>query len=151
MIVGSQVEPHEVEEMLLFYKQQFAVVDVVTCTKCKSFLAFECAGGDGMGMQPNELGKYVIPIGDKLMAHRVRLDESPEGERMVGYQCECGNNSKLCDAEKGLVPVGKTLVHLSPFEKYKIMEQIRADKKYKPNFKRSGDKKIMDGFAVERA
>lgn len=151
MIIGSQVNPQDVEEMLLFYKQQFAVVEVVTCTKCKSFLAFECAGGDGMGLAPNELGKYVIPIGDKLLAHRVRLDENQEGERMVGYQCACGNNSKLCDAEKGLVPVGQTLVQLSPFEKFKIAEQIRADKKYKPNFKRTGNKKLIDGFAVERA
>lgn len=151
MIVGSHIEPNDVEEMMLFYKRQFLTVDVVTCTKCKSFLAFECSGGDGMGMQPNELGKFVIPIGDQLLAHRVRLDESPEGERMTGYQCACGNNSKLSEAEKGLVPVGQTLVQLSPFEKHKIMELIRADKKYKPKFKRQGNKVTMDGFAVERA
>lgn len=151
MIVGSQVEPTDVEEMLRFYKQTFAVVDVVSCGKCKSFLAFECAGGDAMGMQPNELGKFVIPIGDKLMAHRVRLDENAEGERMVGYQCACGNNTKLCEAEKGLVPVGQTLVQLSPFEKFKIAEHIRADRKYKPNWKRQGNKVLMDGFTVERA
>ncbi|MFA5999217.1 MAG: hypothetical protein WC747_04330 [Candidatus Babeliales bacterium] len=87
MILSSQTNASDVEEMLQFYKQQFAVVEVVSCGKCGSFLAFECSGGESMGLAPNELGKYIIPIGDNLLSHRVRLDEAPTGERMVGYQC----------------------------------------------------------------
>ena len=87
MILSSETNYNDAEQMLQFYKQHFAVVEIVSCGKCGSLLAFECAGGDSMGLAPNELGKYVIPIGDKLLSHRVRLDEAPTGERMVGYQC----------------------------------------------------------------
>lgn len=87
MILSSETNETDAEQMLEFYKQHFAVVEIVSCGVCGSFLAFECSGGDGMGMQPNELGKYVIPIGQNLLSSRVRLDEAPTGERMMGYQC----------------------------------------------------------------
>lgn len=87
MILSSETTSADAQQMLEFYRQNFAVVDVVTCGKCGSFLALECSGGDSMGLAPNELGKYIISIGDNLLSHRVRLDEAPTGERMVGYQC----------------------------------------------------------------
>ena len=87
MILSSETTPTDAQQMLEFYKQHFAVVDLVSCSKCGAMLAFECSGGDGMGLQPNELGKYIIPIGDALLSSRVRLDEAPTGERMMGYQC----------------------------------------------------------------
>lgn len=150
MILSSQTDPNDVEQMLAFYKQHFAVVELVSCSKCKSFLAFECSGGESMGMAQNELGKYIIPIGDKLQSHRVRLDEAPTGERMVGYQCECGNDTRISDVERGLVPVGRMQTALSPFEKHQIADKIRADRKHKPKFKKVGNIKHFDSFQVER-
>lgn len=151
MIVGSQVETQsDLEEMLQFYKNTFQSVELVKCDKCKNYLAFELSGGDGMGMQANELGKFVVPIGDKLLSYRVRLDEAPTGERMMGYQCACGNDTRVSDVERGKVPVGLNRVSLSPFEKHKIAEDIRSDSKYKPKFKKSGDKKTFETFSVER-
>lgn len=87
MILSSETDIKDVEQMIHFYKQYFAVVELVTCLKCGAYLAFECSGGTMDGMQPNELGKYVITIGDNLDSYRVRLDEAPTGERMMGYQC----------------------------------------------------------------
>lgn len=87
MILSSETTMNDAIQMLEFYKQHFAVVEVVSCSKCGALLAFECSGGDGMGLAPNELGKYVIPVGDTLLSSRVRLDEAPTGERMMGYQC----------------------------------------------------------------
>lgn len=87
MILSSETTATDAQQMLEFYKQHFAVVELVSCSHCGSMLAFECTGGDGMGLQPNELGKYIIPIGDNLLSSRVRLDEAPTGERMMGYQC----------------------------------------------------------------
>ena len=150
MILSSQTNATDVEEMLQFYKQQFAVVEVVSCSNCKDFLAFECYGGESMGLAPNELGKYIIPIGDKLMSHRVRLDEAPTGERMVGYQCECGNDTRIAAVERGIVPVGGLQTTLSPFEKHQIRERLRADRKHKPNFKKTGNIKHFESFQVER-
>lgn len=87
MILSSETPVTDADQMLDFYKQHFASVELVTCSKCNSFLAFQCSGGDSMGLKPNELGKFIIPIGSALQSHRVRLDEAPTGERMVGYQC----------------------------------------------------------------
>lgn len=87
MILSSETTFNDAQQMLEFYKKNFAVVELVSCSKCQSMLAFECSGGDSMGLAANELGKYIIPIGDNLLSHRVRLDEAPTGERMVGYQC----------------------------------------------------------------
>ena len=87
MILSSETQETDAEQMLEFYKARFAVVELVSCGNCGSHLAFECSGGDGMGMQPNELGKFIIPIGQNLLSSRVRLDETPDGERMMGYQC----------------------------------------------------------------
>lgn len=150
MILGSQTDANDADQMLHFYKQHFAVVEVVSCSKCRSFLAFECSGGDGMGLAPNELGKFIIPIGNKLQSHRVRLDEAPNGERMVGYQCECGNDTRIAEVEKGLVPVGGMQTALSPFEKHQIREQIKAAGK-KVKFKQDGNIKHFETFQVERA
>ncbi len=221
MILSSQTDTNDAHQMLEFYKKQFAVVELVTCGKCGAFLAFECTGGDSMGLAPNELGKYVIPIGDNLLSHRVRLDEAPTGERMVGYQCgaqvpnpvypnelkkheeakaaydadynkkleadkkeyaknakrakkdgvelaaysapeynpplfnvpefiDCGNDTRVGDVERGLVPVGAMQTALSPFEKHQIREKLRADRTHKADFKKVGRIKHFESFQVER-
>lgn len=87
MIVSSEVAQTDVEQMLHFYRQKFAVVEVVSCNKCGVILAIQCEGGDPMGLAINEAGKIVIPVGENLLSSRVRLDEAPTGERMLGYQC----------------------------------------------------------------
>lgn len=87
MILSSETTANDAQQMLEFYKQNFAVVELVSCSKCGSMLAFECQGGDSMGLQVNELGKVIIPIGDAMLSSRIRLDEAPTGERMMGYQC----------------------------------------------------------------
>jgi len=150
MIASSQIGEADVDQMIHFYRNHYDVVDVVRCEKCGEFLAFELMGGDPMGLQPNEIGKIVIPIGNHMLSHRVRLDEAPTGERMVGYQCDCGNDSRIASVEKGSVPAGSDLVYLSPFEKHQIAEKIKADKKYKPKFRVEGKKKFLENFSVER-
>ena len=87
MILSSETTANDAQQMLEFYKQNFAVVELVSCSKCSSLLAFECQGGDTMGLPVNEIGKIIIPIGDAMLSSRVRLDEAPTGERMMGYQC----------------------------------------------------------------
>lgn len=150
MIIGSQIEAKtDIEQMLAFYKNNFATVELVKCEDCKEFLAFELSGGDGMGMQTNELGKFIVPIGDHLLSHRVRLDEAPTGERMVGYQCDCGNDTRIAEIERGQVPIGIQRTSLSPFEKHQIAEEIRMDTKHKANYKKQGNKKFFESFSVE--
>lgn len=87
MILSQQTTENEVEEMLEFYKQLFDSVDLVRCLKCGVILCLELRGADPMGMQVNDLGKIIVPIGDALQSTRTRLDETGQGERMPGYQC----------------------------------------------------------------
>lgn len=217
MILSSETNPSDAQAMLEFYKQNFAVVEIVRCNLCNNLLAFECYGGDPMGLPADERGKVIIPIGNNLLSSRVRLDEAATGEPMMGYQCgapvpnpeypkvmkqyeldlaeyeegyqkklkkaeairaklpedqdkntvplpeynppakplisetrECGNDTRLADIERGLVPVGKMQVSLSPFEKHQIREKIRADKKHKPVFRKVGNIKQYETFEVER-
>lgn len=205
MIVSSQVDQRDVEEMILFYKQHFHEVSLVSCLQCNAPLAFELRGDDPMGMAVNDLGLIVVPIGDALQSSRIRLDETPEGEHMMGYQCgapvpnplyakakaehdkeideiqaahdkavkeakknktdpppdlllpelnvpefvECGNDTRLGEAERGLVPAGRSLVQLSPFERHKITQQIK-ESKTKPHYEKRDKIKILDTFQVER-
>lgn len=150
MILSSETTTNDAQQMLEFYKQHFGVVEIVSCSKCKSMLAFECQGGDTMGLPVNEVGKVIIPIGGSMLSSRVRLDEAPTGEPMIGYQCECGNDTRVAVVERGLVPVGGMQIALSPFEKHQIRERIKADKKYKPSFKKIGNIKHFESFQVER-
>lgn len=208
MIVRSQTDANDTEQMLVFYKNTFHSVEVVTCGSCGVFLAFEVAGsknGDNMGLQPNELGKFVIPIGEALLSHRVRLDETTDGHRMVGYQCgnlvpnpaypaklkeheselaqydkehakavkkakkdetaeppyeppaftipehiECGNDTRISNEERGMVPTGGFQSSLSPFEKDKIRREIKANRKSRPNFRKVGLVKHFETFQVEK-
>ena len=222
MILSSETTVTDAQQMLEFYKKNFAVVELVSCSKCGAMLAFECMGGDSMGLPVNELGKIIIPIGDNLLSSRVRLDEAPTGERMMGYQCgaqvpnpdyapsmsvyqknlakyekeypplleraqkahakavakaekegkqapefvepdypipampnipetiSCSNDTRIADIERGLVPVGMMQMALSPFEKHQIRERIKADRTYKPDFKKVGKIKHFESFQVER-
>lgn len=126
MILSSETPVADAQQMLEFYKQHFSVVDVVTCGKCGSFLALECSGGDSMGLQPNELGKYVISIGDNLLSHRVRLDEAPTGERMIGYQCGAPVPNPVYPAVKREYEQS-----LANYEKKYAAEQAKYDKEAK--------------------
>ena len=87
MILRSEVSAHDIEDMIEFYRQHFQEVSLVTCLSCEAPLALELRGGDPMGMQVNDLGIVVVSVGENLLSSRIRLDETPEGERMMGYQC----------------------------------------------------------------
>lgn len=228
MILGTEVSANDVEEMTTFYKAHFSSVEVVRCNECMNFLCFELAGGaDPMGMPIDADGKIRVNIGNYLMSYRIRLDETEDGQPMVGYQCgapvpnpkwpmfkkhyeeelakaeknhkktlaeyekdykkrvaeakkkgvpapsylppempqvflennepefiECGNDTRIAEIERELVPTGNTLVQLTPFEKHKIKEQIRerlADKRYKrPDFKQTRDTKKIETFSVAK-
>lgn len=61
----------------------------------------------------------------------------------------CGNDTRMATIERGLVPAGDTLVHLSPFEKHRIKQQI-VEMANMPDFKEHGTTKIYETFSVER-
>lgn len=154
MLIKSEIKyDQDIQDMLEFYRHNFDCVEVVKCEACGEFIAIMLSApktGDYMGLTPNEIGKCVVDLGNRLMSSRVRLDHAPNGERMIGFQCVCENRSLLSEAEMGLVPVSNTVTHLSPFEKHKIMKEIANNKNYISKFKQIGKTKIFDEkFSVE--
>lgn len=154
MIISSDLsEMNNRQEMIEFYKGQFESVEVITCSKCKDQLAIQLMGGDPMGMSVNEVGKIVVPLSNKLISHRVRLDEAPTGEPMIGYQCECGNDTRISAIEEEYLPetpANRGPTSLDPFTKQKLRESIRLRKDHKPKFKQQGNMKTFETFKVER-
>src|SRR5689334_9342553 len=100
MVLKPHIENHELDQMLDWYRANFEHVRVVRCgnRKCGAVLALEVSGGTGVPL--DRRGVAVLPIGDKLLASRVRLDENEHGEPMMGYQCICGNDTRLSTVEK---------------------------------------------------
>lgn len=154
MIVGSDiVESSNSQDMIDFYKTQFESVSVASCGKCGQELALIMFGGDPMGMQVNELGQVVLPMSSKLISHRVRLDEAPTGEQMVGFQCECGNDTRISKIEEEYLPQGpqnSAPTSLDPFTKHRIREAIKLRKDHKPKFKMRDNIKTFETFKVKR-
>ena len=154
MIVTSDIsEIANKSEMIDYYKGHFDRVDVVVCGKCKEQLALELMGGDPMGLSYNDVGKIVVPLSDKLISHRVRLDEAPTGEPMMGYQCACGNDTRISKIEEEYLPetsANRGPTTLDPFTKQKLKETIRLRQDHKPKFKQQGNAKHFETFKVER-
>jgi predicted GH43/DUF377 family glycosyl hydrolase len=154
MIITSDIsELASKTEMIDFYKGRFDHVDVVVCSKCKEQLALELMGGDPMGLSFNDVGKIVVPLSDKLISHRVRLDEAPTGEPMMGYQCACGNDTRISKIEEEYLPetpANRGPTTLDPFTKQKLKETIRLRKDHKPKFRKQGNAKHFETFKVER-
>ena len=155
MIVGSDLaaDTQSLDKAVAFYKAHYEVVDLVECTKCKTVLALELSGptGEPLGLAANEVGRSIIPVSGALLSSRIRLDEAPTGERMRGYQCACGNDTRISQAEKDEgVPVGPKQTSLDPFSKQLIAQRLR-DRKDKPKFKKSGNTKVFETFKVRTA
>lgn len=81
--------PKNFDEQLKYYQDNYDEVRVVTCTECKSPLAFEVKGGrDNAGNPHHPEGFEVIPVSYPdhplkmaLMSWRPRLDG------LTGYEC----------------------------------------------------------------
>ncbi len=76
-------------------------------------------------------------------------DKPPMPILGVAEFIECGNDTRISEAERGLVPTGRSLIHLSPFERHKIKQEVMKSKA-KTIFKKMGNLKVMDTFQIER-
>lgn len=153
MILGTDIIDHDQVEMIEFYKKNFVVCDVVTCKGCSTHLCLELMGGDPMGIAPDDDGKIRINLSSKLLSYRIRLDETPDGLPMMGYQCECGNDTRIAALEEKYMPEspankGPTL--LDPFTKSKIKEKILSSA-HKAKFRVIGLEKHYETFKVHPA
>ena len=142
MIISPQISHHAPAMMINFYKGNFRVVHAVTCSECKNTIAVELSdplSNDLLGLAPNAKGIIVLPVDEKLMATRIRLDG------MLGYQCLCGNDTRSCDIEEELSPQGDFLPH----HVEAIKERMAAVDWHAPIEHKNG-KEHRGSFVVER-
>lgn len=86
-------------------------------------------------------GKIRLTISDGkawLRASRHRLDGA------TGFQCWCGNDSRLCIQERGITGIEKNAITKSD------IEQVYLNLQKKPaNYPVFQGKQIIDGFAIQ--
>ena len=90
-----------------------------------------------------ENGSIIPVVNNKgmmfLLATRERLDGH------LGFQCRCGNDSRLCEAEKGISGIENNAIQKSDIEE--VWERLQK----KPvNYPIKGKKQIVDKFLIEK-
>ena len=139
MIIRPEAQTQEAVD---YYLAHYDEVHIVTCSKCKDDIAIEVRG-QVSGIMPNSTGFTVIPISNKLLGSRVRMDEHAPGEPMIGYLCLCGNDTRASVIEEKASPSGQFLPH----EQAVIMERL---KNHKPKFRQTKNKQYHETFVRER-
>lgn len=77
----NQIQPEEYEFLKDWYVENSHTVSELYCSKCDALLAVEVDTIDDNMNPSHHEGKFIVPIGDKLMAYRPRLDG------VMGFQC----------------------------------------------------------------
>ena len=149
----EQQEEAQATDILKYYLDNYSEVYTLICDKCKEKLAIEYV--DMSQPNPNHhQGRQVIAISNKFKSYRPRLDGA------MGYQCECGNDTKLAKIEDGIVPVAKlrsdgTLdipqggMELHPHHQGLVSERI-SKLNYSPDIRLKGKDTITETFRVRR-
>jgi len=154
----------ELQAMAEFYSKQYGQVSFVRCLQCKRVIAVEVPTRSG---NVPVRGVQIYGYQDLFVTTRVRLDKTPDGKPMVGYQCACGNDTRLGEAERGEVPTSHMVVDkndrvvessppmraLSPFEREQIRVTValkQAGSKKKVDYEINGTTERFETFQLER-
>ena len=148
----EQEEKDKAEDILKFYMDNYAEVYVLICDKCKTKLAIEYLDISKPNVNHHQ-NRQVIAIHDKMKSYRPRLDGA------MGYQCACGNDTKLATIEDGIVPVAKIVdgvmqipqggMELHPHHLGLVQERM-GQLKYHPDIRLKGKDTITESFRVRR-
>lgn len=157
----------DIKAMADWYAERYSIVWLIHCLNCERVVGVEVAPANP-NEQSDTRNSAVFTYQDLLLARRERLDPSPTGQPMRGYECVCGNNTKLSKAEKGVVQeiTGRTMAiggkavadpgqqpirSLSPFEQAQVEAEVRIKAaSYKPDFEIDGTKERYESFTLER-
>lgn len=142
MIITPEATVHAPQQMVNFYKKNFKTVHALTCSNCKNTIALELSepiSNDLLGLSPNSLGIIILPVDEKLLSSRVRLDG------MLGYQCTCGNDTRSFDIEEQLSPMGD----FHPHEVVAIAKKM-VEVGWQAPIEHKNGKIYRDSFVAER-
>lgn len=99
----------------------------IHCQSCEKMIGL-------IGIQPNGVVRYFDT--DGIISSRQRLDKT------WGFQCVCGNDSRLAMAEVGIIASAPPTMD--------ELLKLKALFKAKPTkFERDGKKIVCDGFIME--
>lgn len=171
MVAKSKTEEYpkqdeaELKEMAEFYAKQYGEVWFVRCLNCMRIIAVEVPTASG---NVPVRGRQIYGYQELFITTRVRLDKTPDGKPMVGYECACGNDTRLGEVERGEVPVSTALVKkgtgevvvpaeppksLSPFERERLRNTValkQAGSKKKADYEINGTTERFETFQLER-
>lgn len=154
----------ELQAMADFYSKQHGEVYFVRCLHCDRVIAVEVSMAGGNIPQRN---RQIYGYQELFVTTRTRLDKTPAGRPMVGYQCVCGNDTRLGKHERGEVPTSTMVVDknkrivqaaapmksLSPFEREQMRATValkQAQDKEPVDYEINGTVERFETFQLER-
>lgn len=159
MVNKPHIEENEYDDTIAYYQAHFDDVSLLKCGKCKEALGLQVTPRThvneqgvevplALGLPLDAAGHGVVSLGDNLLSRRVRLDEHADGP-MMGYQCKCGNDTRLSKAEKHHQPdEGWAQRGLLPHEVAKLRSEIK-DCGHKADYAHRGGRTRYETFHVE--
>ena len=154
----------ELNAMAEFYKKQYGSVYFVRCLDCNRVIAVEVPMANG---NVPTRGRHIYGYQDLFVTTRERLDKNSFGANMIGYQCACGNDTRLAVVEQGEVPTSTMLKDkngnivqaaaplktLSPFEREQMRQNVlnkQGIDKIVADYENNGIIERFETFQVER-
>jgi len=138
----QDTEQAKADDILKYYVDNYTEVYYLICDKCKQSLALEVLDLSKPNPHHHQ-ARQVIPITDKLKSSRPRLDGA------MGYQCVCGNDTRMSAVEAGIIPQGPYPSDILPHHEAQIRERI-AQLNYHPDIRLKGKDIITETFRVRR-
>jgi hypothetical protein len=164
----SKQDPADIQAMVAFYGQHYQEVYLIHCLNCKRVIGVECAPPIGGESLVTDRRRALFTYQDLCLSVRQRQDSNGLGEKMMGYECICGNRTLLSPPEKGIVAEqtvtvnklskqivdkGEPMPASSPFELAKSQQAIDKrinDSGYTADYELSGAKERHESFMLER-
>lgn len=154
----------ELKAMADYYRNQYGNVWFVRCLNCLRVIAVEVPMPNGN----TQRGRQIYGYQDLFITTRNRLDKTPDGtQHMIGYQCACGNDTRLGIVEVGEVPTATAIADkagkivqaapplrsLSPFEREQLRATIaekQANADVHIDYEINGNIERFESFQLER-
>lgn len=120
-------------------RQRKALGDTIAGHVEKHVRCLKCGRTIGKVYKSGRIEATLIEGEAWLSSWRPRLDG------FIGFQCNCGNDSRLADAEKDVAGVQQGVIDRG------TLEQIYAKLSAKtPSYPETPEGQIIDGFLIER-
>ncbi len=156
----------ELEKMADFYAEHYSQVYFVRCLKTNLVVAVECfphkdiAGFSAIKAPRRGGDRDIYDYQGLFLTTRERLDKTPEGHPMIGYEALTGNDTRLSKFERGVIepvsaknlssPQTAASANLSPFERANLEAKVTENQN---GAKQQADYEIKynkNGMIIER-